>query len=77
MVLREGMFLAVCGLGVGFSAAILLTHVLSELLYGVTATDPTTFAGVGVVLSAVGASAVLLPAWRATHVDPLVALRAD
>jgi putative ABC transport system permease protein len=77
MVLRQGMFLAVCGLGVGFSAAILVTHLLSELLYGVTATDPTTYAGVGIVLLAVGAGAVILPASRATHVDPLVSLRTD
>jgi len=62
---------------VGLSATILVTHILSGLLYGVTATDPTTFAGAGIVLLAVGAGAVILPAWRATHVDPLVSLRSD
>ncbi|MGH9626982.1 MAG: FtsX-like permease family protein [Bryobacteraceae bacterium] len=77
MVLRQGMFLALCGLSVGFSAALLLTHILSGLLYGVTATDPVTFVAAGVVLVLVGASAVILPAWRATQVDPLVALRAE
>lgn len=75
MVLRNGMSLAVRGLAMGFTAALVVTRILSSLLYGVTATDPATFAGVAVMLLAVAASAVILPAWRATRVDPLTALR--
>jgi predicted permease len=77
MVLRQGMSLAICGLGVGFLAAFLLTRTISSLLYGVSATDPATFAGVATVLLGVAAIAVILPAWRAARVDPLVALRSE
>ena len=77
MVLQEGIVLALCGLGVGFAAALVLTRMLSGLLYGVTATDPTTFVAVGVLLLVVGASATLVPAWRATQVDRLVSLRSE
>jgi putative ABC transport system permease protein len=75
MVLRHGLVLAVCGLSAGFAAALAITQVLSGLLYGVTATDPLTFAAAGLTLFLVGATATLVPAWRATRVDPLVTLR--
>jgi putative ABC transport system permease protein len=75
MVLRDGVLLAVCGLGAGFAAALAITPILSGLLYGVTATDPLTFVTAGLSLLIVGATATLVPAWRATRVDPLVTLR--
>jgi predicted permease len=77
MVLRQGMRLALGGLAVGISTALLFTHILSALLYGVTPTDPLTFVSVSLVLLSVGAGAALLPAWRATRVDPLVTLRSE
>jgi putative ABC transport system permease protein len=75
MVLRRGAVLAACGLGLGFAAALAVTRILSGLLYGVTATDPLTFIVAGLLLLGVGVAATLVPAWRATRVDPLVALR--
>jgi putative ABC transport system permease protein len=75
MVLRHGLVLSLCGLGAGFAAAMAVTRILSGLLYGVTATDPLTFLAAGVGLFLVGATATLVPAWRATRVDPLVTLR--
>jgi predicted permease len=75
MVLRHGLVLALCGLGAGFAAAMAVTRILSGLLYGVTATDPLTFVAAGLALLLVGAAATLVPAWRATRVDPLVTLR--
>jgi putative ABC transport system permease protein len=75
MVLRSGLVLALCGLGAGFAAAMAVTRILSGLLYGVTATDPLTFVAAALALFLVGATATLVPAWRATRVDPLVTLR--
>jgi putative ABC transport system permease protein len=75
MVLRSGLVLAFSGLGAGVAAALAVTRILSGLLYGITPTDPLTFAAVALVLLFVGATATLVPAWRATRVDPLVTLR--
>jgi ABC-type antimicrobial peptide transport system permease subunit len=75
MVLREGLTLAAIGIIAGLIAAAIATRALSGMLYGVTATDPATFAAVPVALIAVVAS--YLPARRATRVDPTAALRAD
>jgi putative ABC transport system permease protein len=75
MVLRHGLVLALCGLGAGCAAAMAVTRILSGLLYGITATDPITFVAAGLTLFLVGATATLVPAWRATRVDPLVTLR--
>ena len=78
MVVREGMTLTVVGIVIGLAGAYALTkylETLTELLFGVEARDPWTFAVIAVLLAAVALIACLVPARRATKVDPLTALR--
>jgi putative ABC transport system permease protein len=75
MVLGEGIALALIGVGVGIVGALLLTRFLKSFLFGVTPTDPVTFAIISVLLIAIALVASYLPARRATRVDPMVALR--
>jgi putative ABC transport system permease protein len=75
MVLRQGMTLVAVGLGLGFVGAHFMAVMMSRLLFQVRATDPPTFLAMSVVLAAVATAACLLPARRATAVDPVVALR--
>ncbi len=75
LVVGQGMLLAFTGLALGIVAALAATRFMSSLLFGVTATDPLTFAGVALMLSAVAFAACYVPARRAMRVDPLVALR--
>ena len=77
LVVGRGMLLVSIGLVVGLVGAFALTRFMGNLLYGVTPTDPLTFAGVAGVLLAAAAVASYLPARRATRVDPIIALRAE
>ena len=77
MILSQGLALAGIGLAAGMIAAVVATHLISSLLFGITPTDPLTFAAVAAILLAVGAGATLFPAVRATKIDPLTALRAE
>jgi putative ABC transport system permease protein len=77
LVVAQGLRLCLVGLGVGLLAALALTHVLDSQLYGVSATDPLTFASLAALLLAVATLAALLPARRATRIDPMIALRSD
>jgi putative ABC transport system permease protein len=75
LVLKHGMSLAAIGAGVGMVTALLAARTISSLLYGVSATDPVTYAGISAVLLGVAVLACYVPARRATRVDPIVALR--
>jgi putative ABC transport system permease protein len=75
LVLRHGFILAIIGTVIGALAAFALTRLMSALLFGVTATDPATFAAVAVLLPAIALIACYVPARRAMKIDPLVALR--
>jgi ABC-type antimicrobial peptide transport system permease subunit len=75
LILRQGAKLAVLGLGIGVVFALLLTRLMADLLYGVSATDPLTFGVVAISLLGVAVAACYIPARRATRVDPMVALR--
>jgi putative ABC transport system permease protein len=75
LIVGQGMLLTMIGIVIGLAGAFLLTRIMSSLLFGVRATDPVTFIIVSVVLATVAMLACLIPARRATRVDPMVALR--
>jgi putative ABC transport system permease protein len=75
LVMEQGARVALMGLGIGIAGALALTRLMSSLLFGVTATDPFTFAAVAILLTLVALAASFLPARRATRVDPMVVLR--
>ena len=76
MVLRQGLQLVLIGLAIGLAGALVLTRMLTTMLFGIEPTDGITFVAVSMVLIAVAALACLVPAQRAASVDPMIALRA-
>jgi ABC-type antimicrobial peptide transport system permease subunit len=77
LVAGRGTALIAAGLAIGLAAAAVLTSVLKNILFGVTATDPATFAGMAALLATVGTAACLIPARRASRIDPAAALRRE
>jgi ABC-type antimicrobial peptide transport system permease subunit len=76
IVLRT-LGLAALGLALGLAGSRVLSGALGSLLFGITNSDPVTFLGVGTLLVAVAAAAGYIPAWKASRVDPMVALRSN
>ena len=75
MIVKQGSKLILIGLAIGLLGAIAVTRLMESLLFGVTAKDPLTFAAVAMLLAIVALLACYVPAWRATKVDPMEALR--
>jgi putative ABC transport system permease protein len=77
LMVRQGLTTTIAGVAIGVAGAVALSRWIESLLFGVTATDPTTFVAVVATLMAVALVACYIPAWRATRVDPTTALRAE
>jgi ABC-type antimicrobial peptide transport system permease subunit len=75
MILNQGLRTVLIGVAIGIACSLALTRTVESLLFGVTATDPLTFAVVVVLLVAAALLACLIPARRATRIDPMIALR--
>jgi predicted permease len=77
LVLGRGLVLVALGLGAGIAAALSVTHLLTSLLFSVSPVDPATFIGVPVLLGVMAIAASYIPAFRATRIDPAIALRGE
>jgi ABC-type antimicrobial peptide transport system permease subunit len=75
LVLRQGLVLVAAGIALGLTAAFFLAGLIASLLYGVEPRDVAVFAGIPIVLAVVAVGAAAIPAYRASRVDPLEALR--
>jgi ABC-type antimicrobial peptide transport system permease subunit len=76
-IMRDAMIPLAIGLTVSLVAAVLLSRLLTSVLYEISSTDPLTYLGAGTLLLGIGAAASILPAWRAATRDPLQALRTE
>jgi putative ABC transport system permease protein len=77
LIVIEGLKPTLAGVGLGLVLAAMLVRAMTTLLYGVSQYDPRTFSGVAAIMVAVGVAATLVPAYRATRVDPIVTLRSE
>ena len=77
LVLGRGLVLVGIGVAVGIAAALSVSHLVANLLFNVSPVDPTTFIGVPLTLAVMALAASYVPAFRATRIDPAIALRAD
>ena len=77
MVLGQGARLGLVGIGLGLVGGLALARAMASLLYGVSPTDPSTYAAVAGLMLAIALVASVLPAWRASRVDPIRTLKAD
>jgi putative ABC transport system permease protein len=77
LVIRQGMILALFGIAIGVTAGAVAARGLTALLYSISPLDPSTYAGVILLLSSVSMLACAIPAWRAARVDPSITLKAE
>jgi putative ABC transport system permease protein len=77
LVLRRAIIMVSAGMAIGIAGALAVTRLMAGLLYEVRPTDGLAFIGAAAALSLLALAASLAPVWRATHVDPLMALRAE
>jgi putative ABC transport system permease protein len=76
LVIAQGLGLALAGIAIGIAGSLALTRLMKDLLFQVSPTDPATFCSIAILFVTVALAASLIPAWRATRVDPMSALRA-
>ena len=77
LILRQGMTVALTGIGLGLAGALAFSRVLSSLVFGIEVRDPATFAGVVITLALAALAACCIPAWRASRLNPVEALREE
>jgi len=75
LILMRGLLLSATGLVVGLAASLVITRLMASMLFNVQPTDPVTFGVVSAVIAVAATAACLVPAWRATRVDPMVVMR--